>query len=91
MCSNPLTAQRQGDFGDLGWDMQITWDKGKRLPKLEEVDAPLELFKADAGRASLFMKQLLVREPAQHARDMGTEGSFLILAFAWQEAALDSL
>ena len=37
------------------------------------------------------MKQLLTQEPAQHATDMGTEGSFLILAFAWQEAALDFL
>ena len=71
--------------------VQITWDKGKRLPKLEEVDAPLELLKAEAGRARLFMKQLLVKEPAQHAKDMGTEGSFLVLAFAWQEAALHSL
>lgn len=82
----------QGGLGHASLSaMQITWDKGKRLPKLEEVDAPLELFQAEAGRASLFMKQLLVKEPAQHARDMGTEGSFLVLAFAWQRAALDSL
>ena len=71
--------------------MQITWDKARGLPKLEEVDAPLELFKRQAQEAKLVWKELLSQEPAQQAKDMGTEGCFLILAFAWQEEALSCL
>ncbi len=71
--------------------MQITWDKRKGQPKLEEYDAPLELFKAQAEQARLIRKQLLVREPDQPAKDRGMEGSFIILAFAWQQEALNYL
>lgn len=69
----------------------ITWDKRIGQPRLEESDAPLELFKAQAEQARLIRKELLLQEPAQPAKDMGTEGSFVILAFAWQQQALDLL
>lgn len=71
--------------------LQITWDKARGLPKLEEVDAPLELFKAQAREAKLVCKELLTKDPAQQAKDLGTEGCFVVLAFAWQEEALNSL
>ncbi len=58
---------------------------------MEEFDAPLELFKAQAEQARLIRKELLIKEPAQPAKDMGTEGSFIILAFAWQQEALEFL
>ncbi len=61
------------------------------MPKLEEVDAPLELFKAQAIEAKLVCKELLSKEPTQQAKDMGTEGCFVILAFAWREEALECL
>ena len=61
------------------------------MPTLEADDAPLELFKAQATEAKLVWKELLSKEPAQQAKDMGTEGCFLILAFAWQEEALSCL
>ena len=58
---------------------------------MEDFDAPLELFKAQAEQARLIRKELLVKEPDQPAKDMGTEGSFTILAFAWQQEALEFL
>lgn len=61
------------------------------MPRLEKVDAPLELLKAQAEDAKLVSKELLSLEPDQQAKDMGTEGCFLILAFAWQEEALKCL
>ena len=76
---------------ELATRLQITWDSVRRLPKLEEVDAPLELFKAQAKEAKLACRELLSKEPAQRAKDLGTEGCFVILAFAWQEEALQCL
>jgi len=61
------------------------------VPRLEESDAPLELFKAKAKEAGLMHRELLLKEPSQHAKDMGTEGSFLVLAFAWNGEALKRL
>ena len=71
--------------------LQITWDKAKGLPRLEEVDTTLEMFKAQAKEAKLVCQELLSKEPTQQAKDMGTEGCFLILALAWQEEALKCL
>ena len=71
--------------------MQITWDKARALPKLEEVDAPLELFKAQAKEAKLVCREILSQEPAQPAKAMGTEGSFIIMAIAWHEEAMVGL
>lgn len=69
--------------------LQILLDPKTTLPRLEEFDAPLELFKRFLTDAGLHMRELLVLSPEE--ADSTSDSEFCVLAVGWTETTLNNM
>ena len=81
---------RSNANGDVGDALQVMKDPKTGLPRLEQHDAPLELFKGQAQGAGLHVRQL-ASVPAERESAIDGEGRFCVLGVAWQAERLDKL
>lgn len=71
--------------------LQILLDAKTRIPKLEEFDAPLQLFMEVLAEVGLHARGLQALKPEPSGLGNTSEGEFIVLGIAWQESTLDSM
>lgn len=72
--------------------IQILLDPCTKLPRLEDSDAPLQLFKRSALKAGLHVRELLSwKGEAGPNEELGIEGDFVVLGIAWHSDVLANL
>lgn len=70
--------------------LQVMKDPQTGLPRLEEHDAPLELFKGTALIAGLHVREL-ASVHAERKDAIDCDGSFCVLGIAWRADVFDRL